>query len=429
MGAFLEAVIELKPQLQMYLLKWNGAVVVAPGRLLPSVALSVFGSDRIHFALDGHHPFGACHHQKIVVADDSFAFCGGIDATENRWDTSEHLPDDPRRVCKDGSPAKPWHDVTSAMTGAAASALSDLSRKRWERATGEQLERPPVPDRPIWPEGLDTCGRNLEIAIARTEPPYGDRRLVNEIENLFLDSIKSAKDVIYIESQYFTAKSICDALSARLEEKCGPEVIVINPKAAQSDFENDAMHVLRNRMIEKLQSVDHQDRFRIYYPVNAAQEPIYVHAKIMIVDQTVIHLGSSNINDRSMGFDTECNVALKGENDLISHTRSRLLAEHLGVGIDHFDQTLKRHASLIATIDELNSETERGLRSIKKRPENLRGKILAKTRMMDQRYTPREVSTAGKGMRPRHVALIGTAVAIGLLGWQAWKWRRGNPRQ
>lgn len=125
-GPFLEAVVEQSPDLHVHILKWNGAVVAAPGRLLSTAAVYVFSHDRIHLALDGHHPFGACHHQKIIVADTSFAFCGGIDVTENRWDTSDHTPGDPRRVDKDGDLLGPWHDATTAMTAPSLNRLATL---------------------------------------------------------------------------------------------------------------------------------------------------------------------------------------------------------------------------------------------------------------------------------------------------------------
>lgn len=420
LGAFLQAVVDQAPELELYLLQWNGAVVVAPSGILPPALLSVLGGDRVHFALDGHHPFGACHHQKIVVADDKFAFCGGIDATVSRWDTSEHLADDPRRTLKDGSITQPWHDATSAMTGPVASALAELSRLRWQRATGETLERPTLPDTPLWPEGLEVQASDVKVAIARTEPPYDGEPLINEIENLFLDSIKAAKDTIYVESQYFAGDTICDALQQRLEETDGPEIVIINPKSAQSEFEDDAMHVTRNRMIRQLRAADHQDRFRIYWPVNAAEEPIYVHAKIMIIDTMLIHLGSSNINNRSMGFDTECDMALDDNAALIADIRTRLVCEHTDSDPKHFAQALDRTGSLIATIEELNRPNGRGLRELHERSENLRGKILAATRFMDPRYTHADSSTAGEGLRPRHLALVMGISLIGYLGWRFW---------
>lgn len=421
LGPFLEAVIEQTPELHIYLLKWNGAVLVAPGRLLPALALDVFGSDRIHMALDSHHPFGACHHHKIVAADNTFAFCGGIDATESRWDTSEHLPKDPRRVLKDGSPASPWHDATSALTGPVATALAELSRRRWHRATGEKLVEPERAASAIWPKDLNIDAANVDVAIARTGPPFDGEPLINEIEMLFLDSIAVATDSIYFESQYFVAETICSALEDRLRQVGGPEVVVINPQFALSDFEDDAMHVLRDRVIERLCAADHEDRFRIYYPVTSAGEQIYVHAKINIVDDQILHLGSSNINDRSMGFDTECDVAVEGTPKLIMSFRTRLLAEHLAVSVERFDQVFSEKRSLISTIETLNAPEGRGLRKIEARTEGLRGAFLANTRMMDQRYTSGQSTSTGQGVRPRHFALIAGAVAIGFIGWKAWR--------
>ncbi|MFX0540472.1 phospholipase D-like domain-containing protein [Roseovarius sp. S4756] len=427
LGAFLEAVVDRSPDLHVYILKWNGAVLVAPGRVVPSVALSVFGSDRIHFALDGHHPFGACHHQKIVVADDSIAFCGGIDATEDRWDTSEHLPDDPRRVRKDGSPSEPWHDATSALTGAVATSLAELSRNRWHRATGETLERPEGAATDIWPDGLDIDARGVEVAISRTEPPYDGEALINEIERLYLSGIEAATKAIYIESQYFACESIHAALRKRLSEPDGPEVVVVNPKFAESQLEDDAMHVLRGRMIEELRDADHEDRFRIYYPVTTEGQPIYVHAKVMIVDAAILRLGSSNLNDRSMGFDTECDVTIEGPEDLIDGFRTRLVAEHLGVPSKVMQDALREEGSLIAAIEWLNASEGRRLCRIESRPEGALGGFLADTRLLDPRYRPGQASTAGEGMRPRHMALIAGGAVLASLGWMVWRnWNARN---
>ena len=403
--------------------------MVAPGRVLPTVAMGVFGSDRIHFALDGHHPFGACHHQKIVVADDLFAFCGGIDTTEDRWDTSEHMPNDPRRLRKDGSPAPPWHDVTSALTGPAASALGELARRRWRRATGDQLDRPGDRTELPWPAGLEIVARNLNIAIARTEPPFEGESLVNEIERLCLDQIAAARNSIYIESQYFAAESICQALEARLREPDGPEIVVVNPQAALSSLEDEAMHVLRGRLISRMDAADRGDRFRILYPVTRAGEPIYIHAKVFIIDDRVLRIGSSNLNDRSMGFDTECDIAFESPNDdfdVIEQFRTRLLAEHLGVEPSRVENALSRTGSLIDTIDALNDE-RRGFRAISRKSESRLGGWFADSRVFDPRYHPGEVSNAGEGLRPRHIAMIGAAAGVGIMGWFIWRrWFR-NP--
>ena len=425
LGPFLEAIVARTPELNIYMLKWNGAVVVAPGRFFPTVALDVFGDDRIHFALDGHHPFGACHHQKIIVADNAFAFCGGIDATEGRWDTSEHLPMDPRRTRKDGTLSEPWHDATSALTGPVAQALGDLSRGRWLRATGEELT-PPDDVRSIdWPDGLHVDAQDVEVAIARTGPPFDGEELTNEIERLTLDSIAAARHVIYIESQYFAAETICDALEARLKEETGPEIVVINPEAALMYLEDRAMHVLRGRLIQRLQAADHGNRFRIYHPVTTEGEAIYVHAKIFIVDDQILRIGSSNVNDRSLGFDTECDIAFEGEQRSVRAFRAKLLAEHLAVPVEKVEAALEETGTLIGAIEKLNATEGRSLRPIEQMPEDALGQFLADTRLLDPRYVPGELTAAGHGLRPRHLAMIAGAAGLGLLGWLAWRrWSR-----
>lgn len=424
LGHFIEAVVQQSPDLNVYLLKWNGAVIVAPSAILPAMVMANFGSDRIHFALDGHHPFGACHHQKIVVADDWLAFCGGIDATAERWDTSDHLPHDDRRRSKDGTLSGPWHDATSAMTGPAAQALAELSRLRWFRATGEALKRPDISTPLEWPQMLEADGTDLDLAIARTEPPYDGAPLVNEIEALYLRSIEVARDTIYIESQYFAAERICEALEQRLAEPDGPEVVIITPYKAESELEDDAMNVLRSRIIKRLTDADTGDRFRIYYPVNRAEEKIYVHAKIFIVDDVLLRIGSSNISDRSLGFDTECDVAIERPRALITTFRTRLLSEHLDVPPDAFDWAVHRHGTLIAAIEDLNPVQGRGLRAIEPENESWRGRFLADTRLLDPRYLPHRPASTGQGVRPRHLMALAGITLLGYLGVKAWRARK-----
>ena len=425
LGAFVEAVVERTPELHVYLLKWNGAVLAAPGRLVPSLALSLFGGDRIHFALDGHHPFGACHHQKIVVADDALAFCGGIDATEDRWDTPDHLPHDPRRVRKDGSPSDPWHDATSAMSGPAAAALGELSRRRWLRATEDEIAQPKGAPKFEWPNDLPVDAEDIDVGIARTEPPFDEEPLINEIEHLYLTGIRSARDYIYIESQYLAAASVCDALKARLAEEGGPEIVIINPRDAESQLEDDAMHVLRERLVEDLKRADHQNRFRIYFPVTDEGEPIYVHAKIMIIDDHLLRLGSSNLNNRSMGFDTECDVAIERPAQVIEGFRTRLIAEHLGLPPARVAEVMAEKGSIIGAIETLNRKKGRGLRAVFRGSETVVGGFLANTRLLDPRYHPGEGTTTGRGIRPRHMALIAGGLGLAWLAWR--KWGRRDP--
>src|SRR5690606_6001140 len=96
--------------------------------------------------------------------------------------------------------------------------------------------------------------------------------------------------------------------------------------------------------------------FRIYVPRTAKGQPIYVHAKVMIVDGRTLRIGSANMNNRSMGLDTECDVTIAGTNEIertITAIRDDLIAEHLGVPADRVSTQIAKQGSLIAAIEHL----------------------------------------------------------------------------
>jgi phospholipase D1/2 len=231
-------------------------------------------SDRIHFKLDGAHPKAAAHHQKIVVIDDALAFCGGIDMTADRWDTREHLDDDPRRKRPSGRSYGPWHDASTMVDGEVARALGDLARERWRRATGEALE-PPPPRSPIWPSGIVPTFTGIDVAIARTQPEYDGEEEVREIEAFLLDAIASAKTAIYWESQYFACRRIVEAMAERLQERDGPELVIVNPKSADGFLEAATMDTARARLLRLIDKADRHGRFRIFTPVTKNRQPTF----------------------------------------------------------------------------------------------------------------------------------------------------------
>jgi phospholipase D1/2 len=97
LGSFLNALVSRRRRLHVYILDWDFAMLFALEREpLPRLKLGWRTHRRVHFRLDGQHPVGASHHQKIVVVDDAVAFVGGIDLAIRRWDTPEHHADDPR---------------------------------------------------------------------------------------------------------------------------------------------------------------------------------------------------------------------------------------------------------------------------------------------------------------------------------------------
>jgi len=358
LGSFIRWIDKNRKGVRIHILKWNVGVLFELARgTTPLAMLGWITSRRINLRLDGAHPAGAAQHQKIVVVDDCLAFCGGIDITVDRWDTRVHRDDDERRARANGRGYGPWHDATTAVDGAAAQALGELARTRWRQAGGEVLEQPPRRE-PFWPTGIEPLFTDVSVAIARTVPPHADIQPTREIETLYLDAIRHATATIYCESQYFASRRIAEAMAARLREPGGPEIIVINPESADGYLESTVMDTARARLLKMVRDADFENRFRIFMPVTVGRQPIYVHAKVLIVDDRLLRVGSSNFNNRSLGFDVECDLAVEapvGDRDMrnsIRALRNDLLAEHLGTTPVEVEEAVKSNAgSVVGAIE------------------------------------------------------------------------------
>lgn len=371
LGDFLAWLPESRPDLRIYMLKWDLGVLQSLGRgMAPLFIRSRTTSKRLRFKLDGAHPAGAAHHQKIVVIDDALAFCGGIDITTDRWDTRDHLDGHPCRLRPNGDPHGPWHDATTAVDGKAAYAIGELARERWRQAADERLE-PVRGGNDPWPDDLTATIEHVAVGIARTSPETEGRKAVTEIEALYLRAIACARRTIYLESQYLASRRLAEALANRLREPDGPEIVLVLPESADGWLEQKAMDGARVSLLRMLWGTDAHGRFGAFYPVTAGGKPIYVHAKIMVIDDKLLRVGSSNLNNRSMSFDTECDLALEAERDspaddrlreTIVAIRNNLLSEHLGVEPEVLGKTLEDVAtSLLAAIEKLRG-TGRTLR-------------------------------------------------------------------
>ncbi|WP_238179302.1 phospholipase D-like domain-containing protein, partial [Methylobacterium oxalidis] len=391
LGSFISTLVQRRPDLQVHVLKWDLGVLKALGRgATPLFILNWMTNKRVHLRLDSVHPAGACHHQKIAVIDDALAFCGGIDLTVGRWDTPEHRDDDLRRASPWGFAQPPWHDATAAVDGEAARSLAELARERWESATGERL--PPLQERhTIWPKTLQATFHDVNVGIARTQPKRDGQPAVREIEALTLAAISRAHRFIYVESQYLASHRIAEALANRLGETSGPEVIVINPLSTEGWLEDEVMGSARARIIERLSGINGGHHFRICYPVAAGGTPIYVHAKIMIVDDQFLKIGSANMNNRSMGLDTECDLAVDPHDQTerealrvaICSIRHRLLAEHLNVAKDEFARVELEEDSLVRAIDRLRIANGRTLVPLKPTLLNTAEEVIAAHGILD----------------------------------------------
>lgn len=368
LGPFLNALAENKPDLDIRILKWDIGLINSITRgETPFYMLKWVFDKRIHLKLDSAHPALSAHHMKLLVIDDRVAFCGGIDMTVGRWDTRDHAEKSPSRRSPMGFAQGPWHDATTCLSGPAAAALGEVARKRWQRATDEELQPQQSRSDP-WPEGLEVGFRDVDIGIARTAPEYGERQQIVEIERVKLAIIAAVEKTLYVESQYFASRRVAEAMAERLKEPDGPEIVLINPEGCEGWLEAKAMDSARIRLMKLVKDSDRFGRFRLFYPVNDARTPIYVHAKMMFADDRVIKIGSANLNNRSMGYDTECDVVLAAQPDQntlrekIIATRNDLVAEHLGCTSQQLGEAIATNGgSLIAAIETLNRKTGRGL--------------------------------------------------------------------
>lgn len=394
LGPFINALVDRKPGLDIHVLKWDLGLLQTLGRgTTPLFVLDWMTDERIHLQLDRVHPIGACHHQKIVVIDDAIAFCGGIDITVGRWDTRQHLDEDARRTSPWGFPQPPWHDATTVVDGEAARSLGDLARLRWKQATGENLTPPSRQSEDRWPGQLPLTFTNVDVGIARSQPNHGDEGEAREIEAFLLAAIGKAQRLIYIESQYFASDVVARAIVARLQEKQGPEIVVINPLTAEGWLEEKVMGSARSLVLEQIKEADHAGRFKIYYPSTAKTTPIYVHAKIMIVDDVILKVDSSNLNNRSMGLDTECDIVVEAAGDTvvanrieqsIREVRHDLLAEHLGTTrADVATVENRKSGSQLAAIESLRRDSGRTLVPLTPEPISAAERALAANQALD----------------------------------------------
>lgn len=374
LGGLLRSLVEQRPELEIRLLIWQLGALYSQSRLNRSLTEGWSDHPRIRVRLDGKHPLRASHHQKLVCVDDAVAFAGGIDLTVRRWDTPDHRADDPARLDPYGTPYPPVHDIQMAVEGDAARALGDLARQRWQTATGEE-HRPVPASSPCWPPELPPDLVDIEVAIARTRPPHSGRATRREVALLNRAALTGARRSIYIETQYFASAAVGRILARRLREPEGPDVVIVVTASSRALIERWVMGANRNRLIRRLRRADRWGRLRVMYAAvpaaDGAEREVLIHSKLVIVDDRFLRIGSSNLNNRSEGLDTECDLAIEARNEAESRTiaalRERLLAEHLATTPETVRAIVSRTRSLLQAVDWLNTQP-RGLRRLRTGP-------------------------------------------------------------
>ncbi|HET6151148.1 MAG TPA: VTT domain-containing protein [Polyangia bacterium] len=370
--------LDRQPDLQVFILVWDFSFIYAFEREPRPRRQFGHAHPRLRFALDADHGSGGSHHQKVVVVDDQVAFVGGVDLTLHRWDDPQHLPVDARRIDGDGALYDPFHDVHAVVAGPAAAALGELARMRWR---GRRRRPAPAPvdagtggeaageasDPPAWPRDLAADARDIQVGLARTLACPG-QPTVREIEALTLQAIAAAERWIYSENQYLTSGSIVRALAARLTAAQGPEIVLVLPEVESGWKERSSMGILRAQALARLRAADRHQRLRLLTPVvsrGGDSRRVAVHAKVMVVDDALAKIGSSNFSNRSMGLDSECDLAVEAHDDastaFVASVRNRLLGEHLGLAAAEIGARLVADPSLLRLVDRHPGSSPRTL--------------------------------------------------------------------
>lgn len=330
---------DLAERLDVRVLIWAGAPLplFRPSRReMRKIRDDLGAHTKIECALDANERPMHCHHEKTVVIDDRVAFVGGIDLTSesgDRFDTQGH----PARA------SVGWHDACARLEGPAVADVAEHFRMRWHEVTGKAL----APVRPSRHAG------GVDVQIVRTVPeriytasPRGDFRILES----YVRALRAAKQFIYIENQFLWSPEIEAVLHDKILHPPHADFRLLLLLPSKPNNGADDTRGMLAHLIEADEEAN-SDSGRLLACTLFARSgnlarPIYVHAKIGIIDDNWLTLGSANLNEHSLFNDTEMNIVTH-DPELARQTRLRLWAEHLEVEVEDLPQ------DPIEAIDEL----------------------------------------------------------------------------
>ncbi|MDP9375128.1 MAG: phospholipase D family protein, partial [Chloroflexota bacterium] len=331
---------EVSERVPVKILVWSGsAFLFQPSKRRTKHACDELQREapRVDIRLDNRARATHSHHQKMIVVDGQVGFVGGLDLTTlegDRWDEPGH----PLRYGLN------WHDVELEVRGEAVADLEANFTQRWEAVTGER-------DLPHRAPAIDPAWRT-PCQVVRTIPrrtyPFAPRGEFG-IAHAYLSAIAGAKRFIYLENQYLWSADIVDALTEAMDRNTKGDggdgrfriVIVLPARADYGKYDND-QHVDLLREADGGRGIF--SAYSLYSsgpasgPYGVGFRPVYVHAKVAVIDDEWYTVGSANLNRRGLAKDTEINVqAIDPEG--ARALRLRLWAEHLRCDIDEIADT------------------------------------------------------------------------------------------
>jgi phosphatidylserine/phosphatidylglycerophosphate/cardiolipin synthase-like enzyme len=376
----LRELCERNPELQVYVLAWDFSLLLALEREWMQRVIFNWHSERISFRFDASAPLSGAHHQKLVLIDGRLAFTGGMDICDCRWDDRSHPACSTLRCDTGRDPHGPYHDVQAVLTGPVVEPLARLFEARWFNSGGGPLRLPaPVSRDDVEVEAtlpLPSGPVAISRTFGKTLVPFQEP--VQEVRSLYLDAISAAERFIYIENQYFSSRAIFQALVRRMRarERGRLQIVFMLPRRPEALREQLAMGVAQVRLLRVLQRVARQTGHSLGIYCSAApgegQEAFtYIHSKLMVVDDDFLTLGSANTTNRSMGVDSELNLAWEAPEGregqelrrAIRRVRTSLLAEHAGLQGLAAVRELGSAERLVAFLDEVAASRQHRLRS------------------------------------------------------------------
>lgn len=326
--------------------------------------------------LDQRVRFGGSHHQKLVVLrrpgrpERDVAFAGGIDLCHSRRDDADH-DGDPQAVqmADQYGDRPPWHDVQLLIQGPVVGALDHAFRERWNDPAPldmlspiawvvDKLRRADLSAGELPPQPADPppCGPHA-VQVLRTYPdahfqyafaPKGERSIARG----YTKALRRARRLIYLEDQYLWSKQVSHLLAEALAANPDLHLIAVVPRHPDVDgrLSRPPNQVGRAQAIETCRRAD-PSRVHIFDLENRHGTPVYVHAKVCVIDDVWACVGSDNFNRRSWTHDSELSCAVlddtrdeRAPRDPAGHgdgarvfardLRLRLMREHLDRAAD-----------------------------------------------------------------------------------------------
>ena len=280
--------------------------------------------------------FGS-HHQKLVVLrhrgepERDVAFVGGIDLCHGRRDDADHRGDPQQSpIDRRYGDRAPWHDATLELRGPVVGEVLRTFVERWDdphpldrrspyRRLLQRLARMPrhpeqlpesFPDPPPAGRARRAAAADLRRAAARRT--RSRRRASGRSRGRTRHAFRRARTLIYLEDQYLWSEPVARGIAEALERGAG--AAAARRRAAlpgrRRPGERAAEPARPDRGRWSCCSRWRPDRVAFFDLENADGVPIYVHAKICVVDDVWCTCGSDNFNRRSWTNDSELTCAV-----------------------------------------------------------------------------------------------------------------------